>query len=149
MNFVLVNHRALRRPSCCAACALPLQQSYLRDLSTHSRYCSVECYPDRAAGSMVGSRAKADSFDLLFYLWCYRRSLSMSCQQSSTAHGATRRARSCEHRSPGQTGNQTSRTRTLTWQRRTMHRNAVQEVVLDVAVRMNDWRRVQHDRVHH
>ena len=63
MNFVLVNHRTLRRPSCCAACSQPLQQSYLRDLSTDSRYCSVECYP--AAGSMVQSRAKADPFDLV------------------------------------------------------------------------------------
>src|SRR6266566_1964116 len=58
MNFVLVNHRTLRSPSCCAACSRPLQRSYLRDLSTHSRYCSVECYPDRAAGSF----AKADPF---------------------------------------------------------------------------------------
>ena len=66
MNFVLVNHRALRRPSCCAACALPLQQSYLRDLSTHSRYCSVECYAGRAGGSTVRSLAKADPFDFVF-----------------------------------------------------------------------------------
>ena len=58
MNFVLVNQRALRRPSCCAACSLPLQRSYLRDLSTHSRYCSVECYPGHAAGSL----AEADPF---------------------------------------------------------------------------------------
>ena len=61
MNFVLVNHRTLRRPSCCAACSRPLQRSYLRDLSTHSRYCSVECYP----GSVTGSIAKADPFDLV------------------------------------------------------------------------------------
>ena len=68
MNFVLVNHRTLRRPSCCAACSRPLQQSYLHDLSTHSRYCSVECYPGRAAGSMVRSLAKADPFDLVIPL---------------------------------------------------------------------------------
>ena len=66
MNFVLVNHRTLRRPSCCAACSWPLQRSYLRDLSTHSRYCSVECYADRADGSMVRSLAKADPFDFVF-----------------------------------------------------------------------------------
>jgi hypothetical protein len=65
MNFVLVNHRTLRRPSCCAACSRPLQRSYLRDLSTDSRYCSVECYPDHAAGSLAGARAKADPFDLV------------------------------------------------------------------------------------
>jgi hypothetical protein len=65
MNFVLVNHRTLRRPSCCAACSQPLQRSYLHDLSTRSRYCSVECYPGPAAGSAVRSLAKADPFDLV------------------------------------------------------------------------------------
>jgi hypothetical protein len=65
MNFVLVNHRTLRRPSCCAACFQPLQRSYLHDLSTRSRYCSVECYPGPAAGSAVRSLAKADPFDLV------------------------------------------------------------------------------------
>jgi hypothetical protein len=62
MNFVLVNHRTLRRPSCCAACFQPLQRSYLRDLSTDSRYCSVECYPGHAADSLAGSLAKIDRF---------------------------------------------------------------------------------------
>ena len=65
MNFVLVNHRTPRRPSCCAACSRPLQRSYLRDLSTHSRYCSVECYAGRAGGSMVRSHANVDPFDLV------------------------------------------------------------------------------------
>jgi hypothetical protein len=37
----------------------------LRDLSTDGRYCSVECYPGRAAGSMARSPAKADPFDLV------------------------------------------------------------------------------------
>jgi hypothetical protein len=64
MNFVLVNHRTLRRPSCCAACFSPLQLSYLRDLSTDSRYCSVECYPGPAADGLTGSLAKADPFGL-------------------------------------------------------------------------------------
>jgi hypothetical protein len=64
MNFVLVNHRTLRIPSCCAKCFHPLQRSYLRDLSTDSRYCSVECYPGRAADSLTGSLAKADPFGL-------------------------------------------------------------------------------------
>jgi hypothetical protein len=64
MNFVLVNHRTLRMPSRCAACLLPLQLSYLRDLSTDNRYCSVECYPGLAADSLVRSFAKADSFGL-------------------------------------------------------------------------------------
>jgi hypothetical protein len=60
MNFVLVNHRALRRPSCCAACSQPLQRSYLHDLSTHSLYCGVECYAGRAA-----SISNADAFDFV------------------------------------------------------------------------------------
>jgi hypothetical protein len=66
MNFVLVNHRTPRRPSCCAACSWPLQRSYLHDLSTHSRYCSVECHAGRADGSRVRSLAKADPFDFAF-----------------------------------------------------------------------------------
>ena len=65
MNFVLVNHRTLRRPSCCAACSRPLRRSYLHDLSTRSRYCSVECYPGRRAAGNMESRAKADSLDLV------------------------------------------------------------------------------------
>jgi hypothetical protein len=68
MNFVLVNHRTPRWPSCCATCDRPLQRSYLHDLSTRSRYCSVECYPGRTAGSMVRSFAKADPFDLVILL---------------------------------------------------------------------------------
>jgi hypothetical protein len=36
----------------------------LRDLSTDSRYCSVECYPGRAADSLTGSLGKADPFGL-------------------------------------------------------------------------------------
>ena len=64
MNFVLVNHRTLRMPSCCAACSMPLKLSYLRDLATDSRYCSVGCYPGLAADSPVRSFAKADSFGL-------------------------------------------------------------------------------------
>jgi hypothetical protein len=61
MNFVLVNHRTLRRPSSCAACSRPLQRGYLHDLSTHSRYCCVECYP----GRVTSSTAKAGPFDPL------------------------------------------------------------------------------------
>ena len=64
MNFVLVNHRTLRRPSCCGACSRPLQRSYLRDLSTDSRYCSIECFPGRAADGLAGSLAKVDPLGL-------------------------------------------------------------------------------------
>jgi len=38
---------------------------YLHDLSTRSRYCGVECYPGRAAGSMERSLAKTDPFGLV------------------------------------------------------------------------------------
>jgi hypothetical protein len=62
MNFVLVNHRTPRKPSCCTACSQPFQRSYLRDLSTHSQYCSVECYPGHAADGVVRSHAKVDPF---------------------------------------------------------------------------------------
>ena len=64
MNFVLVNHRTLRRPSGCATCFSPLQRSYLRDLATDSRYCSVECYPGPAADALTGPLAKGDPFGL-------------------------------------------------------------------------------------
>jgi hypothetical protein len=64
MNFVLVNHRTLLRPSCCEACSQPLQRSYLRDLSTDSRYCSVECYPGLAADSLQRSFARVDPLGL-------------------------------------------------------------------------------------
>jgi hypothetical protein len=65
MNFVLVNHRTPRKPSCCAACSRPFQRSYLRDLSTSNRYCGVECYPGLAADSTARSLVKTDSFDLV------------------------------------------------------------------------------------
>jgi hypothetical protein len=65
MNFVLVNHRAPRKPSFCATCSQPLQRSYLHDLSTHSRYCNVECYSGSAAGSMMRSLTTADPYNLV------------------------------------------------------------------------------------
>jgi len=77
MNFVLVNHRALRRPSCCSACLRPLQRGYLHDLSTHSRYCSVECYPDQAVGTMVDPLAKTGPFDLAILLMVLLPKLSI------------------------------------------------------------------------
>jgi hypothetical protein len=64
MQFVLVNHRSPRGSSGCAACSQSFQQSYLRDLSTQSWYCSVDCYAGRAA-SMAGALAKADPFALV------------------------------------------------------------------------------------
>jgi len=53
MKFVLVNHSSVRRPACCAACSRPLERGFLHDLSTHRRYCGVECYRIRIANSEV------------------------------------------------------------------------------------------------
>jgi hypothetical protein len=44
MKFVLVNQRIPRTRSACASCSQPLQRGYLHDLSSHSRYCGIECY---------------------------------------------------------------------------------------------------------
>jgi hypothetical protein len=78
MNFVLVNHRTLRKPSCCAACSQPLHRGYLHDLSTRSRYCSVECYPGRrSAGDMP--LANADPFDLVILSMVLPKVIIMSC----------------------------------------------------------------------
>jgi hypothetical protein len=52
MRFVVVNDMAPRETSVCAACSRPLEQGYLRDISTSRRYCGVACYPRR----MVVSR---------------------------------------------------------------------------------------------
>ena len=45
MKFVLVNDMAPRKSSVCTQCSLPLERSYLHDLSTSKRYCGIECYP--------------------------------------------------------------------------------------------------------
>jgi hypothetical protein len=45
MKFVVVNDMAPRKTSVCTACSRPLEQGYLRDISTLQRYCGVECYP--------------------------------------------------------------------------------------------------------
>jgi hypothetical protein len=45
MKFVVVNNMAPRGRSVCAACSQPLEQGYLHDLSSSTRYCGVECYP--------------------------------------------------------------------------------------------------------
>jgi hypothetical protein len=44
MKFVLVNQRIPRARSACASCSQPPQRGYLHDLSSHSRYCGIECY---------------------------------------------------------------------------------------------------------
>jgi hypothetical protein len=53
MKFVLVNQRIPRTRSACAACSGPLQRGYLHDLSSHSRYCGIECY----SAHMVNGRS--------------------------------------------------------------------------------------------
>jgi hypothetical protein len=62
MKFVVVNNRAPRNTSVCAACARPLERGYLHDLSISRRYCGVECSPLRSG--FVGSVATANPLDL-------------------------------------------------------------------------------------
>ena len=62
MKFVVVNNRAPRNASVCAACARPLERGYLHDLSISRRYCGVECYP--LVSGFVGSVATANPYDL-------------------------------------------------------------------------------------
>jgi hypothetical protein len=65
MKFVLVNNRAPRNPSVCAACARPLERNYLHDLSTSRRYCGIECYPQWMVESeFIGSIGPASPFEL-------------------------------------------------------------------------------------
>jgi hypothetical protein len=45
MKFVVVNDMAPRGTPVCTTCSRPLEQGYLHDLSTSSRYCGIECYP--------------------------------------------------------------------------------------------------------
>jgi hypothetical protein len=62
MKFVVVNSRAPRNASVCAACARPLEWGYLHDLSISRHYCGVECYP--LVRRFVGSVATANPFEL-------------------------------------------------------------------------------------
>jgi hypothetical protein len=65
MKFVLVNDMAPRRPSFCAECLRPLEQSYLHDLSTSKRYCGIECFPPwMLVSGFVGSIAATNPFEL-------------------------------------------------------------------------------------
>ncbi len=60
MKFVVVNDRAPRTATVCAACARPLERGYLHDLSISRRYCGVECYPPVSG---FGSVATANAFE--------------------------------------------------------------------------------------
>ena len=65
MQFIVVNNMTPRNPSICAACSRPLEQGYLHDLSTSSRYCGIECYPQwMVMSGLVGSIAPATPFEL-------------------------------------------------------------------------------------
>ena len=44
MKFVLVNGRALRPLSSCAFCCQPIENGYLRELTTRLSYCDQQCY---------------------------------------------------------------------------------------------------------
>jgi hypothetical protein len=63
MRFVVVNDMAPRKTSVCTACSRPLEQSYLRDISTSNRYCGVECYPQRMVSRFVGSFAPTNPIE--------------------------------------------------------------------------------------
>ena len=54
MKFVLVNDMASPPPSVCAKCSRPLEWGYLHDLSTASRYCGIDCYPERISVGGLG-----------------------------------------------------------------------------------------------
>jgi hypothetical protein len=66
MKFVLVNQRAPRTRPACAACSGPLQQGYLHDLSSHSRYCGIECYSAHMVnGWSLPSSTRTSPFELV------------------------------------------------------------------------------------
>jgi hypothetical protein len=61
MRFVVVNDMAPSKTSACTVCSRPLEQSYLRDISTSKLYCGAECYPQRMVVSrFVGSFASIE-----------------------------------------------------------------------------------------
>ncbi len=65
MQFIVVNNMTPRNPSICAACSRPLEQGYLHDLSTSSRYCGIECYPQwMVVGGFARSSAPTNPFEL-------------------------------------------------------------------------------------
>jgi hypothetical protein len=64
MKFVMVNNRAPRNTSVCAACSQPLERGYLHDLSTSRRYCGIECYPQSMMVGEFGSLAPTNPFEL-------------------------------------------------------------------------------------
>jgi hypothetical protein len=67
VKFVVVNDTAPRKASVCTACMRPLEQGYLRDISTSRRYCGVECYPQRMVVSgFVGSFAPTTPVEFAF-----------------------------------------------------------------------------------
>ena len=64
IKFVVVNNRAPRKPSLCAACSRPPERGYLRDLSTSRRYCGMECYRrSMVVSGFTGSVTPMDPFE--------------------------------------------------------------------------------------
>ena len=47
-------------------CRGPLEQSYLRDLSTLRLYCGAECYPTRIETFHLSTNAETNPFELIF-----------------------------------------------------------------------------------
>jgi len=48
MKFLLVNGRTPRPQSFCALCCEPIEESYLRELTTRVSYCDHKCYVDHS-----------------------------------------------------------------------------------------------------
>jgi hypothetical protein len=66
MKFVLVNQRIPRTRPACAACSGQLQRGYLHDLSSHSRYCGIECYSAHVTNaSSLPLPAQPNPFELV------------------------------------------------------------------------------------
>ena len=61
MKFVLVNGRRPRPETFCALCCEPIDETYLRELTTHLSYCTYECYLGhcKLAMSALKDRARA------------------------------------------------------------------------------------------
>jgi len=61
MKFVLVNGRTPNPPSLCVLCCEPIEESYLRELTTRLSYCDHKCYLGhcKIAVSMLEERVRA------------------------------------------------------------------------------------------
>jgi hypothetical protein len=61
MKFILVNGRTPRPQSFSTVCCEPINERYLRDVTTRLTYCNCRCYAERRVGTAltVHNRAMA------------------------------------------------------------------------------------------